>query len=291
MRGGGTRAVTTETESAAPAPKRMEVLGIPVNLLTMETAVATVRAWVETGPARTVFVRDVASLMTAMDTPVLRALHMKADLVVPDGMPLVWIGKLRGHGARIGRVAGADLMDAVCAASLETGQSHYFYGGLPGVADEMANRLKTRFPGLVVAGTFSPPMRALVETSCPTEALRAEIETIRRASPDFIWIGISSPKQEYWMMQAAPLFERGVFFGVGAAFDYHSGRIRRAPVWMRNTGLEWLYRLCSEPRRLWRRYLVQAPRFVWLIALEAMGLGRKADVVAGATEAAQDGPL
>ncbi len=251
---------------------RMLVLGVPVDLVNLQRAVALVGGWASKGPARTVFVREVPSLMLAVDTPALRDLHAQADLVVPDGMPLVWVGRLQGHGAEIGRVAGADLMDAVCAASLRTGQSHFFFGGKPGVAEEAARRLGERHPGLKVAGCFSPPMRDIEPDFKLDAEARAEIDRIAVSGADFIWVGISSPKQEYWMMQAAPIVGRGVFFGVGAAFDFHSGAVQRAPSWMRNNGLEWLHRLLSEPRRLWRRYLILAPKFVCMLLLERFGL-------------------
>lgn len=259
-------------EPLASMPDNMDVLGIPVAVTTLDCAVTHIRAWAGGGTPRMVFVRDVPSLVTAKDTPSLRRLHVRADLVVPDGTPLVWLGKLRGHGMRIGRVCGPDLMEAVCAATLETGHSHYFYGGLPGVAQQTARRLSARFPGLAIAGWSSPPMRDIDASFRPDAAARAEIEAIAKAAPDFIWVGLSSPKQEYWMAQAAPRLGRGIFLGVGAAFDYQSGRLRRAPAWMRKSGLEWLYRLACEPRRLWRRYLLLAPRFVWLIALDTLGL-------------------
>lgn len=239
----------------------MEVLGVPVSIIDMPRAVATVVALAQRQGASTVFVRDVPSLMLAVDDPALLALHHRADLVVPDGAPLVWIGKRRGK-SEIGRVAGADLVEAVCMASLKTGQRHYFYGGQPGVAKEMMLRLARRHPGLVVAGVFSPPMREIDVTFDFDADGEAELEVIRRLNPDFIWVGLSSPKQEWWISRAAPQLGRGVFLGVGAAFDFHAGTVRRAPLWMRDNGLEWLFRLVSEPRRLWRRYLVLSPRFV-----------------------------
>lgn len=261
-----------QTRSVDGAVRHMSVLGVPVSLVNLQRSVALVGAWARKGPARTVFVREVPSLMLAVDTPALRDLHAHADLVVPDGTPLVWVGRLQGHGAEIGRVAGADLMDAVCAASLITGQSHFFFGGKPGVAEEAARRLSERHPGLKLAGCFSPPMRYIGPDFELDAEARAEIDRIAASGADFIWVGISSPKQEYWMMQAAPIVGRGVFFGVGAAFDFHSGAVQRAPGWMRNNGLEWLHRLLSEPRRLWRRYLILAPRFVWMLLLDRFGL-------------------
>jgi N-acetylglucosaminyldiphosphoundecaprenol N-acetyl-beta-D-mannosaminyltransferase len=270
--------MSTDTATAPALPegaRRMSVLGVPVSLVNLPRAVDLVVGWARSAPARTVFVREVPSLMAAVDTPALNRLHDHADLIVPDGMPLVWVGRAKGHGTEIGRVAGADLMDAVCAASLATGQSHYFFGGKPGVAEKAASTLAERHKGLVIAGTYSPPMRDIGPDFRLSDDGLAEVEAIRASGADFIWVGISSPKQEYWMMQAAPLVGRGVFFGVGAAFDFHSGAVQRAPGWMRNNGLEWLHRLISEPRRLWRRYLILAPRFVWLLLAERLGLTRR----------------
>jgi N-acetylglucosaminyldiphosphoundecaprenol N-acetyl-beta-D-mannosaminyltransferase len=244
---------------------RMSILGVPVSLVNLPQTVTAVTQWARGGEPRTIFVREVASLMLAVENRKLRDLHDQASLVVPDGTPLVWIGRLRGIGPAMSRVSGADLVDAVCKASLETGQCHYFYGGKPGVAEEMARRLGAKYPGLRVVGTYSPPMRDIDPEFQFSEECSAELEAIRQSGADFVWIGISSPKQEYWMMKAAPLIGRGVFFGVGAAFDFHSGAVARAPGWMRDNGLEWLHRLLSEPRRLWRRYLLLAPKFVLLL--------------------------
>ncbi|KAA5603674.1 WecB/TagA/CpsF family glycosyltransferase [Blastochloris sulfoviridis] len=240
----------------------LRVLGVPVSLVDMAGAVDTVTGWGRSGPAKTVFVRDVHGLMLALQNPALLALHERASLVVPDGMPLTWVGRLRGFGSRIGRVPGADLMAEVCRASAGTGLRHFFFGGKPGVAETLVERLTQTYPGLQIAGTFSPPMRS-IEADAPLSPEEArEIEIIRQAAPDIIWVGLSTPKQEYWMMKAAPHLPHGVLLGVGAAFDFHSGLVRRAPPWMRDNGLEWLHRLASEPRRLWRRYLVLAPLFV-----------------------------
>lgn len=251
-----------KTPQKTAAPTRLSILGIPVDITHLSAATYSVLCWARNPGAHMVFVRDVASLMAAVESPKLRALHDEASLVVPDGTPLVWLGKLMGRGSSIGRVPGADLVDAVCQASLVEGQSHFFFGGQPGVADEMAARLTDRFPGLKVAGTFSPPMRNIDANFALDQQALSEVEFIRSSNPDFIWVGISSPKQEYWMSQASQHFEHGIFFGVGAAFDFHTGRVARAPRWMRNNGLEWLHRLLSEPRRLWYRYLVLAPKFV-----------------------------
>lgn len=264
---------TVRDVKSSEANMRMSVLGVPVSVVSMAESVRHVTAWTRAPGFYRVFVRDVASLMAAVDDRALLALHHEADLVVPDGMPLVWLGRAKGYD--IGRVAGADLMDALCAASIELGLSHYFYGGKPGIAAEAARRLAQRHPGLIISGTHGPPMREIDADFAPDAEGMAEIAAIKASRADFIWVGLSSPKQEFWMREAAPLIGQGVFLGVGAAFDFHSGAIRRAPVWMRSMGLEWLHRLISEPRRLWRRYLVLAPRFVWSIFAEALGHSRR----------------
>lgn len=259
-------------QNLPPSPAAIRILGIPVSIVDLVGARDLVETWASGVGSRVVFVREVASLMAATGDPYLADLHNKADLVVADGMPLVWIARLRGYGRKIGRVPGADLVDAVCAQSLATGQDHYFFGGRPGVAEAMAARLKARYPGLKVVGTYSPPMRNIGSDFELDAETRAEINQIALAKPHFIWVGISSPKQEYWIMKVAPLLEHGVLFGVGAAFDFHAGTVKRAPRWMRDNGLEWAHRLISEPRRLWRRYLVLAPRFIVAVTGEQIGL-------------------
>jgi N-acetylglucosaminyldiphosphoundecaprenol N-acetyl-beta-D-mannosaminyltransferase len=167
------------------------------------------------------------------------------------------------------RVYGPDLMLAVCERSTERDYRHFFYGGAPGVAEKLAVELQSRFPGLQVAGTYSPPFRPLT----PEEDRRV-VEHINSAQSDIIWVGISTPKQERWMGEHVGRLCAPVLIGVGAAFDFHAGLKRQAPRWMQKSGLEWSFRLMTEPRRLWHRYLVNNPFFLWLIFLQA--LGRKA---------------
>jgi N-acetylglucosaminyldiphosphoundecaprenol N-acetyl-beta-D-mannosaminyltransferase len=189
-----------------------------------------------------------------------------ASLVVPDGMPLVWLGRLHGY-AMPRRVYGPELMLEFCGATASRGLRHYFYGGADGVADALAARMAERFPGLVVAGTFTPPFRAL------TAEEDAEVtRRINEARADVIWIGLSTPKQERWMHQHCDRVNVPVMVGVGAAFDMHTGRVRQAPSWMRENGLEWFYRLVHEPQRLWHRYLVLGSSFVCNVSLELAGL-------------------
>jgi N-acetylglucosaminyldiphosphoundecaprenol N-acetyl-beta-D-mannosaminyltransferase len=237
------------------------VLGIPINLINMQSAVATIISWARGNEGHYVCVRDVHGIMQAQRDAELRKIHEDAAMVTPDGMPLVWLSRLHADES-VGRVCGSDLVDTLCAASVKEGLAHYFYGGKPGVAELMATRLQAKYPGLNVAGAFCPPFGTL---SSDEDA--AITETIRTARPHIVWVGLSSPKQEYWMRDHVGRIPGATLIGVGAAFDFHTGAVARAPVWMQTRGLEWLHRLYSEPKRLWRRYIVLAPQF----ALRALG--------------------
>jgi len=205
-------------------------------------------------------------VMEAQHDANFAAVLKAASLVVPDGMPLVWIGRRQGFPmAR--RVYGPELIEAFCAQTRDRGYRHFFYGGAPGVAKDLAERFRARFPGLQVAGTFCPPFRALT-----ADEDAKVVDLILRSRSDVVWVGLSTPKQERWMFEHRNKLEVPVLIGVGAAFDFHTGRTLQAPGWMREHGFEWLFRLCTEPRRLWRRYLVYGSEFVWLLMLESLGL-------------------
>ena len=186
-----------------------------------------------------------------------------ADLVVPDGMPLVWLGRWHRYPLKR-RVYGPELMETFCR---ETGGSyrHFFYGGGPGIAERLADSLHKRY-GIVVAGTYSPPFRPLTE-----KELRGVASYVKEVSPNVLWVGLSTPKQEKWMHQNCNRLSVPVMLGVGAAFDFNCGEARQAPVWMRENGLEWLFRLFTQPRRLWRRYLIAIPKAAALVFLELVG--------------------
>jgi N-acetylglucosaminyldiphosphoundecaprenol N-acetyl-beta-D-mannosaminyltransferase len=179
-----------------------------------------------------------------------------ADLCVADGTPLMWMGRIVGFPiAR--RVYGPDLMVEVLRRTAGTGTRHFFYGGREGVAEELARRMCLRFPGLEVCGTHSPPFERVL----PKREDPAVLERIRGARPDVLWVGLGAPKQEHWMASRRGALAVPVLVGVGAAFDFLTGQTPQAPVWMRNYGLEWFFRLASEPKRLWRRYLVGGSEF------------------------------
>lgn len=207
------------------------------------------------------------------DTDYARALD-SADLVVPDGMPLVWLGRWHRHALER-RVYGPELMEIFCR---ETGSKyrHFFYGGRPGTAERLADSLHQRY-GIVVAGTYCPPFRPLTESE--HQQLVSYVTTV---SPNILWVGLSTPKQEKWMHQNRTQLRVPVMLGVGAAFDFNSGRTRQAPGWMQENGLEWLFRLLIEPRRLWRRYLITIPKAAALVLLELAGL--RADLKAHSSE-------
>lgn len=240
------------------------ILGVPVGALDMERALDIIGTWIARGQSRYVCAPDVFNISSAQTNPVQMAALQDADLVIPDGTPLTWVGRLRGN-RQIRRVCGPDLLLAACERSLAEGWRHYFYGGADGVAEELARRLCERYPGLQVAGAESPPFRPLTETET-----RQMISRVQDAGADIMWIGLGCPKQEIWMHEHVRCLKGVILVGVGAAFDFHTGRIARAPAWMRNAGLEWLHRFASEPKRLWRRYCYHAPRFVVLSLYESM---------------------
>lgn len=241
----------------------MNVLGIGVSQVDLASARAIIDGWIERGERQYVCVTGVHGVMESQRDQGLRRIHNAAGLVVPDGMPLVWLSRMAGS-CRVGRVYGPDLMLACCEPAGR--RRHFFYGGAAGVAEQLAARLRQRFPELVVAGTLSPPFRALTEAES-----QEVIQCINRTSPDIVWVGLSTPKQEQWMAAQRDRLEAPVLIGVGAAFDFHAGLKRQAPRWMQRSGLEWLFRLLSEPRRLWRRYLLNNPVFVWRVLLQQLG--------------------
>ena len=211
---------------------------------------------------------DMHGIMQAHHNPAFKNILNSSCLTVPDGMPLVWLSRLKRHPLKR-RVYGPDLMLAFCELSSHKGYRHFFYGGAPGVAQKLAGDLENRFPGMVVAGTYTPPFRSLSK-----EEDAEMVEQIRQASPDVLWVGLGTPKQERWMFEHRHLLNVPVLVSVGAAFDFHSGRKKQAPSWMREHGLECIYRLLQEPARLWRRYILYGPEFVFWITLDLLGLRR-----------------
>jgi N-acetylglucosaminyldiphosphoundecaprenol N-acetyl-beta-D-mannosaminyltransferase len=245
--------------TGAPAIERVDVLGVGISAIDMTLAVAEIGRWIEQGEQRYVCVTGVHGVMESQRDPELLAIHNRSGLTTPDGMPMVWASR-RAGAKHVTRVYGPDLMLAVCEHGLARGWSHFFYGGGDGVADLLAERLSARFPGLEVAGCFTPPFRPM------TEQEDADlVALLNERPPDIVWVGLSTPKQERWMAAHVGRVQAAALIGVGAAFDMHAGLLPQAPAWMQRAGLEWLYRLMKEPRRLWRRYLANNPRFLLAI--------------------------
>jgi len=258
------RPAVESTEAVLPA--RANVLGVGVSALNLETAVQRVVRALEQKAKGYICVTGVHGVSEAQKDSSFRQILNQAFLNTPDGMPMVWIGHLQGF-ADMGRVYGPDLMLRVAEVSATRGFTHFFYGGAPGVAEDLRRRLESRFPGLKIVGTFSPPFRPL--TVAEADELRS---LVGRLKPDILWVGLSTPKQEKFMAQYWPELDATLLIGVGAAFDFHSGRVRQAPRWMQRSGLEWLFRLGCEPRRLWKRYLKNNPLFVLRAFGQLMGL-------------------
>lgn len=243
-----------------PAVKRVDILGLHVSAVDLDSATRQVAAWIDQRQSEYVCVTGVHGVMESQRDPELLRIHNAAGMVTPDGMPLVWCSRLAGS-TEVKRVYGPDLMLRVCAQSVSKGWRHFFYGAAPGVAEQLAANLQREFPGLEVVGTHSPPYRELT-----ADELHDIANLINSSGADIVWIGLSTPKQERWMSRLRSLLEPPVLIGVGAAFDIHAGNLRQAPRWMQRSGLEWLFRLLMEPRRLWKRYLKSNPAFVWRIA-------------------------
>jgi N-acetylglucosaminyldiphosphoundecaprenol N-acetyl-beta-D-mannosaminyltransferase len=236
--------------------QKVNVLGIGISVLDQDRAREFLFDALLNGRRGYVTITGVHGVSEAQNNAALKDIFERALLVTPDGMPMVWMGKLQGHPS-IRRVYGPDLMLNVCEHSIQRGFSHFLFGGFPGVADALKQTLESRYPGLKVVGTYAPPFRPLNGTE-----LRELRDQVRAARPDFFWVGLSTPKQEFFMSNYIDLLEAKIFIGVGAAFDLLTGRVPQAPRWMQRSGLEWLFRLVQEPQRLWRRYLVNNPLFI-----------------------------
>jgi N-acetylglucosaminyldiphosphoundecaprenol N-acetyl-beta-D-mannosaminyltransferase len=245
------------TALPSPGAARVDVLGVGVDPLTLDLAVKAVTGWIDAGQPANVCLATVHGVVESRWDAGLKAAYADAALVATDGMPLVWWCRALGWSAE--RVYGPDLMLAVCATSVERGWRHFLLGATDETLAALSRTLRQRYPGLRIVGTLAPPFRA---TSAAEDA--AMIDAVNEAQPDILWIGLGAPKQEKWMAAHRQRLTAPVALGVGAAFDFHAGVKRQAPLWMRRNGLEWLFRLCSEPQRLARRYAVGNSIFIAL---------------------------
>jgi N-acetylglucosaminyldiphosphoundecaprenol N-acetyl-beta-D-mannosaminyltransferase len=238
-------------------PGRVDVFGTYVSLCSVDEVSDLIVGSIPFDGA-TVAIGNVHSVMTARrDREVAEALN-RSDVVTPDGMPLVWA--LRVAGFEADRVTGIDVMTETLRRGSASGIRHFFYGSTPEVLADLIDRITDSYPGVQICGAISPPFRRLTRSELAEHA-----EVIRNSGADVVWVGLGMPKQELWMNDLRPALPGVRLVGVGAAFDWYAGNVQRAPEWMRDRGLEWLYRLTREPGRLWKRYLSTNPGFLMLL--------------------------
>lgn len=247
-----------EEQSPLVSPPRVNVLGVGISVLNLGSLLRQLEAAVtKPGLVDYVTVTGVHGVIESLGDSELKKIHNQSFLSTPDGMPMVWLGRQAGY-QEMDRVYGPDvLLDVAKHSARNSNRRHFFYGGSEGVALELTDRLRSRFPGLQTVGTFCPPFRKLTEDE--EEKLVAHLQATR---PHYLWVGLSTPKQERFMHDFVRRYpdltsdwgHGMVLLGVGAAFDFHTGRVRQAPVWVQRSGFEWLYRMMMEPRRLFKRY-------------------------------------
>jgi len=249
-----------------PRLARANVLGVGVHAVDMAGSIDSIATAIEYGRKAYVCLCSVHGIMEAQRDPEFANILDRAMLTAPDGMPLVWLGRLQGFTA-MRRVFGPDLMQEVVSFSLYRRWTHFLYGGAPGLGRDLSRVLQTRFPGVRIVGTYEPPFRPLLD-----EEKADLVRRVQQATPDIIWVGLSTPKQEHFMAEYLPRLDCRIMIGVGAAFDYHTGRLKDSPAWVKQCGMQWAHRLLQEPSRLWRRYLRNNPAFLYRVALQIAGL-------------------
>lgn len=247
----------------------VKILGVRVHATSMDRTLSRLESAIAQGEKGYVCVTGVQGVMEAQMDANLKRIINHSLLTIPDGRPTVWVGWLRGM-FHMRQVTGPCMMLELCEISAKKGYTHFFYGGNDDVAGQLKQSLIERFPGLKVVGTYTPPFRPLTAEE-EADLARQVAET----KPDFFWVGLSTPKQERFMDQYISKLDIKLMLGVGAAFDIHTGRIKDAPYWMKLTGVQWIHRIYQDPKRLWKRYLVNNPKFVYRIMLELLGLTKQ----------------
>jgi N-acetylglucosaminyldiphosphoundecaprenol N-acetyl-beta-D-mannosaminyltransferase len=247
-------------------PLRANILGVGIHALDVDKAVALIDSALAEGRKGIVCATGVHGITEARKDPTFRAVLNNAFLNIPDSRPTFWVGRLEGFD-QIAHIGGPRLMLRVCEMSVQRGYTHFLYGGNVGVAQELRETLARKFPGIKITGTYTPPFGPL------TGDEEAELlQLVSQQKPNICWVGLSTPKQERFMAEYLRKLDTTVMIGVGAAFDFHTGRVKDAPQWMKTAGLAWLHRLGQEPRRLWKRYLSANTRFLCEIMLQLLRL-------------------
>lgn len=278
----GSLSLATCTAGATARLPPFRVLGVRIDAVQIPDVISRMQEWIEArGATRFIAVTGMHGVTEAHRDAYVGSVLSAADLVVPDGMPLVWLARRQGRPLRR-RVYGPELMTAFCEQTSSRRYRHFFYGGAPGVAERLAATFAQRF-GVLAVGSFTPPFRPL--TASEDEEI---VGRINASGADIVWVGLSTPKQERWMFEHKSKLNAPVLVGVGAAFDFHTGRVAQAPQWMRENGLEWFFRLTQDPLRLWRRYLLGGARFTALVALEMLGLKTFREAAPAPSEAAHE---
>ena len=255
-----------------PTPRKKNICGTEISATSYTEVAGLCNGWIRAkrsgsdAASRIICVTSVHGIVTALEDPELQQILNQADIATPDGMPVVWA--LRSFGeVEQQRVYGPTLMLHLCRQAAAEGHRIFLYGSTDDTLSALRARLINWFPDIRIVGAWAPPFRAL--TAIEEQDVRARI---RASGADIVFVGISTPKQEKWMARQKQALPGTILVGVGAAFNFHAGQVKQAPRWMRNHGLEWLFRLSAEPRRLWRRYVLVTPRFLPYWALQRMGL-------------------
>lgn len=258
---------------------RANVLGVAVSAINLDLAVDLASRWIDAGKPGYVCLTGVHGVMEARADDAFRGILNRAVINAPDGMPMTWVGRLQGF-REMDRVFGPDFMAAMCRLSIQRGYRNFLCGGQRGVAQLLRKNLQAQFPGLQIVGACTPPFTTLT----PAQE-RSIIAQIKQARPHILWVGLGTPKQERFMAQYLHQFQVPLLVGVGAAFNYHTGRIRDCSAWVKRAGLQWAHRTMQDPARLWKRYLRNNPAFLWHIASQISGF--RSYPLSGDTEPSQ----
>lgn len=250
-----------------PIEDKVNILSVDISTLDLNETMEKFKECISEGGKMRVCVTPVNCVLWAYDNETLRNLYNSSSMNLPDGVPIIWASKLLGKKIK-GRVTGLDLLPEFSKMGDDEGYNFFFLGAKDGVAKKLSEHLKSKYKNLEVSGYYSPPF---AHRFSDEENLKI-ISLINRAKPNVLWVSLTAPKQDYWIFENFDKLNVNIAIGVGGAFEVTAGLIKRAPLWMQKSGLEWLYRFLQEPQRLFRRYFIEAPRFVPLIFLQKMNL-------------------